>query len=1062
MKDVLLSFYGILSHKRKLTKQMMIVRLAMLLTVIFAFNLTVTASAANTANVAAQSAITGTVTDETTGEALPGVNVVVQGTTRGVITDANGQYSIQASPEEVLVFSYIGYIGKTAPVGNETEVNVTLSVDIQSLDEIVVVGYGTQKRVEVTGAIASVGSDELTAVPVGTADQALQGRAAGVTVINNGSPGTAPTIRIRGISTASSNDPLIVIDGVVAAGLGDINPSDIESIQVLKDASTAAIYGSQGSNGVIMVTTKKGASGQVTVSLDAYTGTQWTTKRFDLLNAEQYIQYASSADIAGTPPVISDPQYADRLTGADTDWQDEIFQSGKLQNYNLAVAGGGENSVYRISGGYVQQDGILINTGYERYNFRANSDFTRGKLKIGENIAVAFSDQKPETANGGRSILEHAIKSAPYLPVYNPDNLGGFQGPNTAVDGQDAENPVRIMKLNTLHNVTTSIIGNVYGEFEIIDGLKFKSVAGLEDIGLQMNQFYPMYNDDNLGGTHSAASATIVKNKSTYRSLIYTNSLNYTKTLADVHNVEVLLLSEYSTIDKTQTALQSQNTITSAIDQLGNTAQNISSTLFEYKRIGYLGRLNYNYNQKYLFAASIRKDASSRFGKNNRWGTFPSVAAGWRINKESFMSDVTILSNLKLRGSWGKAGNDKIVDYQYSSTLTSNMNYVIAGAAVPGTTMGNLENPDLKWEEITMTNLGLDIGLLNNQITAAVEYYINKSDDLLIPVPTINSFGVFTASVPRNVGSVETKGFEFQLGYNDFEGEFQWSANLNLGTVKNEVTSLGGPPISGFNFENENLSRCDVDEPLFYFYGWEFDGLFQTPGDVTSYMGGSMSGSPFNAQPGDFRIVDTDGDGVITSGDRTNIGNPFPDLTASINLSADYKGLDLSVFINGVYGNDIYNTNLYDLEGMPRLFNAGTKVLERWTGPNTSNSVPRGTTSSVNHNVQASSRFVEDGSYTRVRNITLGYTLPASIFKGVISKCRIYVSAQNLVTITDYSGLDPEIGAYTITASNTGARSIGSAAVNGNGQPLNNFANGIDVGTYPIPKSVIGGIQISF
>jgi hypothetical protein len=346
----------------------------------------------------------------------------------------------------------------------------------------------------------------------------------------------------------------------------------------------------------------------------------------------------------------------------------------------------------------------------------------------------------------------------------------------------------------------------------------------------------------------------------------------------------------------------------------------------------------------------------------------------------------------------------------------------------------------------------------------AAEYYINKSDDLLIPVPTIPSFGIFTATVPRNVGSVETKGFEFNLGYNDFEGDLQWSANFNLSTVNNEVTSLGGPSITGFVFENENLSRCDEGEPLFYFYGWEFDGIFQSASEVENYMGGSMygTGGGFNAQPGDFRIVDTDGDGVITSGDRTNIGNPFPDATASLNLAASYKGLDLNIFINGVYGNEIYNTNIYDLQGMPRLFNAGVEVLDRWTPTNPSNTIPRGTTSSTNHNVQASSRFIEDGSYTRLRNITLGYTLPSSLFQGLISKFRVYVSVQNLLTITDYSGLDPEIGSYTNTNLTSGAVPIGASVTNSNGQPLNNFSNGIDVGQYPIPKSVIGGIQISF
>ncbi|MBN2349170.1 MAG: TonB-dependent receptor [Bacteroidales bacterium] len=1004
-----------------------------------------------------QQSIEGTITDGSTQEPLPGANVLVKGTTRGVVSDLDGKFSIQANAGDVLVFSYVGYLNEEVTVGAQTVLSIALMPDIRSLEEIVVVGYGTQRRLEVTGAISSVDAQEITAVPVTTADQALQGRAAGVTVVNNGSPGVAPTIRIRGISTAGNNDPLIVIDGVVAAGLGDVNPNDIESIQVLKDASTAAIYGSQGSNGVILVTTKQGVSGKVKVDFDAYWGTQWNNSRFDVLNTEQYIQYASSPDVTTTPEAITNPIYASRIQG-ETNWQDEVFQTGFMQNYNLGVAGGGENSTYRISGGYVSQEGIIKTTGYERYNFRANSDFKYGKLKIGENLAVAFSDQNPLPDAGGRSILEHSIKMAPYLPVYNENNLGGYQGPSSPIDGQDAENPLRILQLNTFSNKTTSIIGNIYGELEIIDGLKFKSVAGLEDIRLNDDQFLPSYNDDNLGsGTHARSSSIIRKNRATYQSLIFTNSLNYTKTFADVHNVEILALIEASNINNTLANISSQNSISDDVEQLVNTGSNMTSTLTEYKRIGYLGRLNYNYDQKYLFAASIRRDASSRFGANNRWGIFPSVAVGWRINKEAFMMNADMISNLKLRASWGKTGNDKIGDYKYSSTASSNMFYVINDIAAVGTTIGNLENPDLKWEEISMTNIGLDLGLLNNQFTMAVEYYINKSDDLLIPVPTIPTFGIFTASVPQNVGSVETKGLELQLGYNDFEGDFQWSASLNLGTFKNEVLSLGGQPIQGFSFENENISRADVGEPLFYFYGWKFDGIFQSDADALAYMGGSQYNTK-SARAGDFRIADTNGDNVISDADRTKIGNPFPKLTAALNLSANYKGLDLNVFITGVYGNDVYNTNIYDLEGMPRLFNSGTAVLDRWTTTNPSNTVPRAGGAATN--IQASSRFVEDGSYTRVKNITLGYTLPDGIFGNVFSKMRIYVSAQNLITLTDYSGLDPEIGANTVVQND--ASNIGAPRTNSNGQPLNNFANGIDVGAYPIPKALTAGIQITF
>jgi len=960
-------------------------------------------------------------------------------------------------------------------VGSQKVIDVVLQVDAKGLDEVVVVGYGTQKRSEVTGAITSVDAEELTALPVTTADEALQGRAAGVTVINNGSPGTAPTVRIRGLGTVNSNDPLIVIDGVVSTGMGSLNPNDIESVQVLKDASTTAIYGSKGSNGVIMITTKKGKSGKVKVDFDAFWGQQWNNKRYDLLNVEQYIDYASSTDVTTTPEVITNPFYASRLSWTETDWQENIFQKGLMSNYNVGVSGGNENSAFRLSMGYVGREGIIIGTNYERYNFRANSDFTLGKLKIGENLAVSYSKQNPLRSNGGRSLIEHAIKSAPYLPVYNADNLGGYQGPRSPIDGQDAENPVRVAMLGDDETNTLSLIGNIYAELEIIDGLKFKTVAGLEEVRMDVDQFTPSYNDDNLSvdaGTHHQFYAIIRKNRSNYTSLIYTNSLNYKKTFADKHNLELLAVMEYATVNRFFSNSSSQDPISDEVKQVSNTVSSLSSASDEYKRIGYLGRLNYNFDSKYLLAASIRKDASSRFGKNNRWGTFPSVALGWKVNNEAFMENVSAISNLKIRGSWGKVGNDNIGNYSYATTLTSNMNYVFNDQAYSGTTPSGPANPALKWEETTMTNIGLDLGFLNDQFTLAFEYFKNKSDDLLMNVTTSPSLGIWSGAKAANVGSVETKGIEAQLGYNDFEGDFQWSASLNIGTSKNEVLDLGGlESISGAAFEGENITRLEVGKPMFFFYGWKFDGVFTSDAEAEAYLNGGQGtydddGVFSGVGGGDFRVVDVAGpddadgnptgpDGVIDGNDRTEIGNPYPDITLGLNLTANYKGFDFNLFIQGAYGQEVCNTNIYDLEGMPRLFNAGTAVMRRWRQDGDVTDIPRAGTG---RNVQISTRYIEDGSYTRLRNITLGYTLPSSLFKDVISKLRVYVSAQNLITLTDYSGMDPEVGFYQ--PSGTGVGFLGASG--GAGVPQVNFATGIDFGVYPVPKSVIAGIQIAF
>ncbi|SDM30554.1 SusC/RagA family TonB-linked outer membrane protein [Kriegella aquimaris] len=983
--------------------------------------------------------ITGMVSDAS-GAPLPGASILVSGTTNGTTSDFDGNYSISdINSSDQLVFSYIGMTTQTISVGNQNTINVNLQEDAEALEEVVVVGYGTQSRAEVTGAISTVGADELSALPVATADQALQGRAAGVTVLNSGSPGTAPVVRIRGLGTMNNNDPLYVIDGVIASGLGDLNPNDIASINILKDASTTAIYGSLGSNGVVMVTTKKGKrSGKTTINVDAYTGIQYANQRFDVLNSEQYLQFANDAfGIVPTSPLSS--------SGNNTDFQDALFRTGIMQKVDLGIAGGGENSDFRFSAGYMDQEGAIIETGFERFSFRANSNFTVGKFNFGETMSVSFNKQNPERNLGARSLLEHAIKIPPYLPIYNSNNLGGFQGPSSGLDGQDAENPIRVQTLGEHINKSAAIIGSLFGELEIIKDLKFKSQVGLEYRNSNTNIFRPSYNDDSEGATHSSTFAAITKNSTLRKSITITNSLNYTTTFNDLHNLEVLVLAEkQETVDEILNS-NSQNPITNELNQVSNEQSFLQSQSFEYNRIGYLGRVNYNFDQKYIFAASIRRDASSRFGSNNRWGTFPSVAVGWNIAQESFLSN-SAFNILKLRGSWGITGNDRIGNYQYSATLLSDFFYPLGGTLATGTTPGGLANPDLKWEETTMKNIGLDFELFKGKFTGAVEYFSNTSDDLLMSRPLPGSLGINSGSVTENVGSVDTKGFELNLGYNDFEGDFTWSANLNVGTSSNEVKSLGSnESLSGGSFESQDISRIEVGEPLFFFFGYVTDGIYQTPAEVDAVLNQTPNDEgELAVNPGDIRFIDQNGDGQINADDRVKIGNPYPDVTYGLNLDAKYKQLDINLFISGVAGVDVYNTNIYDLEGMPRLFNSGTNVLNRWTGPGTSNSVPKAGGSDQNFN-SISDRFVEDGSYTRLKNITLGYTLDNTSLDQYFSKCRIYLSGQNLITLSDYSGLDPEIGN---PLTNDG----------GNRQ----YELGIDRGNYPQPKSIILGVQLSF
>ncbi|OYX25327.1 MAG: SusC/RagA family TonB-linked outer membrane protein [Flavobacteriales bacterium 32-35-8] len=979
----------------------------------------------------AQIRVSGTVSDQN--GPLPGVTVIVDGTSNGVATDFDGKYTLSnVASNATIVISYVGFVTQRIAVNGRTSINVTLAEDLQALDEVVVVGYGAQTRAAVTGAISTVKTEDIAALPVANAVEALQGRAAGVNVINTGAPGSEPVVNIRGISTFGNSTPLYVIDGVIVGNLSGISQNDIETINVLKDASTTAVYGSQGSNGVIIVTTKKGKSGVSKFEANIFTGFQSQTKRYDVLNTQQYLQYASEAFGANINNAASN-------SGVNTNWQDEIHQNGIVRNYDFAISGGSDKGTFRFSGGYNEKEGVIINTGFEKFAFRANSDFNFGKVRVGQTMSVNFNTTKPEATSGGRSNIEHAIKMAPYYGVYNPDNLGGFQGVIPNIDGgNDAENPVRVIRHGDRLNNQFSLIGNIYAAIDIAKGLEFKTQVSLDYYTSNNYNFTPSFYD---GPAHQQPFANISKNRGSGQTIIYTNSLTYKTTVAEDHDFELLLLSEKFENRSSGMNANVRNNVTNELNQLQNDlVQSLGSNNDEYNRLGYLARLNYNYKDKYIASGSFRRDASSRFGANNRWGDFWSASLGWNIAKEDFMSD-SVFSNLKLRASTGISGNDRIGNYRYVSSLSSNYFYVFNGVQAVGTTTGGLGNQDLKWEELKNTNIGLDFGLFNEKITGAIEYYINESDGLLMNAPLPVSMGDPNGNVPSNVGSTETKGFEITLGYNDREGDFKWSVNANLGTTKGTAKYLGGVDfIEGGGFENEQLIRLVPGQPLYHFHGLIMDGIYQTQAEVDAVF--TADPTQTIVRPGDIRYKDISGpngvpDGRITNDDKTIIGSAIPDFTYGLNFDATYKNFDFNVFFNGVQGRDIMNTNIYDLEGMPRLFNAGVGVLNRWTGPGTSNSVPRA--GGAPQNLAISTRYLEDGSFLRLRNLTIGYTLPNNVLgQDLFSKFRIYVSGQNLFTITDYSGLDPEVA-------NGGA-----------------FESGIDRGAYPQPKTYLVGLQLSF
>ncbi|MBP1225429.1 SusC/RagA family TonB-linked outer membrane protein [Flavobacterium sp. 1355] len=984
-------------------------------------------------NVMAQSkTIQGVVTDPS-GIPLPGASINVVGSKNSASTDFDGKYSLRGvNPTDKITYSYVGLTTQTVVVGNRDVIDVKLAESAQTLQEVVV-AYGTQKRTKVTGAISTVSAKDITAVPITNAESALQGRAAGVTVVN-GSPGSNPVVSIRGLATMNNSNPLYVVDGVLVGNLSGLNPSDIESMSVLKDASTTALYGSRAFNGVIMVTTKKGRKGPGQLNFSTYAGYQTVSKRYDVLNTQQYLQYAKDlgSDLTAR---------AAEFGNINTNWQDQIFQDGLMQDYNLSFSNGTENSTSRYSAGYLKQEGTLIGTGYERYSFRANNTQNIGRLSVGSNIGVSFSKTNPERASGGRTLLEHAIKMAPYFPVYNANNKGGYQGPTSALDGQDAENPVRVANLGYQKINGVSIIGNIFAELEIYKGLKYRSQVSLDYFTTKDHTFIPSYSD---GVAHTQAFASIAETNSQGQTIVFDNSLSYKTTIAEKHNIEVL-----GVITKIENKFQnlvagSRNTLTDELDQLSLVTPNLRSTNTETNNLGYIARINYDYNDKYILALSGRRDGSSRFGPNNRFGNFYSVALGWNIAKESFMND-SVFSTLKLRASIGTTGNDALDNYQYSPTLTDNYTYPINGGAAIGITPGGVPNPDLKWESKKDRNIGLDFGLFEEAFTGSIEYFNNKSSDILFRVPLAASIGAPGGTQFQNIADVKVSGFELTLGYNDRKGDFTWSATANLGTSKNEVTGLaptvtsvlGGP--SG-RAGLESFSRLEVGQPLFYFWGYETNGIYQNQAEVDAVLAPGQT----TFKPGDIRFVDRNGDKIISSEDKTNIGNPYPDFTYGLNLTAGYKKFDFNCFITGVAGNDIFNANKFDLEAMPRLFNASTSVLDRsivvnGVVTNPSATLPRADGATQNYG-NASQRYVEDGSFTRLKNVTIGYTFSEDSFAKYFQRLRFYVSGQNLITITDYSGLDPEVSRID---------------TNGN-------SAGVDIGRYPQPKSVIFGLEVTF
>ncbi|MBS2099709.1 SusC/RagA family TonB-linked outer membrane protein [Carboxylicivirga linearis] len=1023
--------------------------------------------------------IKGKVTDSG-GEPLPGVNIVIEGTAQGTITDINGIYSLTVPQGSRLTFNFIGFVTQTVTITDQKEVNITLKDDMAKLDEVVVVGYGQMKRTDLTGSVVSVASDAIEKSVTTSAEQVLQGRAAGVQVQqNSGEPGGGSSIRIRGISSLNgSNEPIFVIDGVIIDGntgssgsnaLSSINPADIVSMDILKDASATAIYGSRAANGVIIITTRKGEKGDARINYDGYMGWQEMPKKLELLNLQEYAIHKNTRAEMGIVQWDNNFVRPD-LLGSGTDWQDEMFTQAMMQSHNLSVSGGSEKSTYAMGIGYLDQDGIAIGSGFERLNLRGTFDSqVKSFLKMGINFA--FSNSKQNTTVSDDNLIITALKQTPNVAVRNAD--GTFDGPDT--DEYVQNNPVGLAMIKDNDNENMNIRANTYAEAEIISGLKFKTEYAL-DYGVgNTYTFNPSYNFGAISNEVREGS----RSKSYSKFWTWRNILTYNKEFG-FHNLNVMLGQEmqeshweylYGYRSGYLTNSSTDLNMGDATTARNNNSSNTSSLS------SYFGRLFYSFNDKYLLTSTLRYDGSSKFHKDNRWGFFPSAAFAWKVSNESFLKDHAVINNLKLRLGWGTVGNENIpgTAYAYTSTYTS------GATANWGTSLRalNTANPDLEWETTYSSNAGVDINLFQNRIEFIADVYYKKTDYLLLVLPLpayVGTSGQGSTSAPWvNIGSLENKGIELTLNtVNIDKGGFMWRSNFVYSMNRNKVLSLNTESsiidqTLSQGSETTIVTRTAVDQPIGQFYGYKVTGRFESATDfyykdasgniIPTALPEDMEIGENSVWIGDYMFEDINKDGVINEEDRTYIGNPEPKFIFGIGNTFSYKGFDLNVFLTGSYGNEVVNYQRRWLEN-PRentnllkdaLGYAQLELIDP-NGPNDYRNVhivggdpymPRigASSASSTSNYRYSDKFVEDGSYLRIQNISFAYNLPRRwISKFGVENLKVYTNLQNLYTFSKYSGYDPEIGSMDQNA----------------------LLTGIDNARYPSPRIYTFGVNVTF
>lgn len=973
---------------------------------------------------AQQITVQGVVKDQT-GETVIGASVMEKGTTNGTITGIDGDFSLNMSSNGTLVVSFVGYKTQEVQVKGQKQLQVVLSEDAEMLDEVVVIGYGTMKKSDLTGAVSSIGNKDIKDSPVSNLGQAIQGKISGVQIVDAGKPGDNVSIKIRGLGSINNCDPLVVIDGVPTdLGLSSLNMADVERLDVLKDASATAIYGSRGANGVVMITTKRGTEGKGKLAVSANYSFQNATNVPSLLNAAQYAELSNDMMVnSGRNP---NPEWANPSElGAGTDWMDELLRTGVMQNYTVSYSGGNEKSHYYVSGGFLDQSGIVKSVNYRRFTFQSNSDAQVLKwLKFSNNITFSADTKKSGSYNIG-----DALKALPIYPVKNED--GSWSGPDGNSEWYGStRNPIGPTELNKSQTDGYNFLANLTAELTFTKWLKFKSTFGYDAKFWFIDNFTPKYN------WKPTPTEETSRYKSDNKSFTYLwdNYFLFDHTFAEKHRVG--LMAGMSAQWNTNDYLNAQKNVFmfDNVHEMDNGEEMyaIGGNETEWALLSYMARVNYSYEDRYLLTATIRRDGSSRFGKKHRWGTFPSVSVAWRASQEKWFPKNNYINDLKVRAGYGVTGSQASVgNYSYlASYNTSVYPFGISSGNQTALVSSTLANPYIHWEEVAQTNIGFDASLFNSRVMFSFDAYLKETRDMLVKasIPITSGFEDTTTTY-TNAGKVRNQGIEMSLHTINLTGELGWETNLTATYNKNKIKDLNSDvPYYINQINNSYVTMLAKDYPINVFYGYVTDGIFQNQSEVNTH-----AVQP-GAEPGDIRFRDLNNDGVINDSDRTVIGNPNPSWLFSMNNSLSYKGFELSVFLQGIAGNKIYNANNIDNTGMAAAYNQTTDVLKRWQGEGTSNSMPRAVFGDPNQNTRVSDRFVENGSYLRLKNITLSYTFPKQwLQKAQIENARLSLSCENVATITGYSGFDPEVG-----------------------------INGIDQNRYPISRTFSLGLNFNF